>query len=179
MTRTSKWGAAAHLTRALFAQDKIWVTDSAEVLTISDMEHSHVLNTLLMIERIDDFPAGLDIHESPLYTALYGRLFDVLGPDEPDFVMPERRIADTRRDILALLEEVKNASDPGAFRFKVHYVKDDGTESHRTVVPLEVYERGVGIGFPEQYLRAIDIDICGARTFRADRIQRLEEVPSL
>lgn len=76
-----KWGDASHLTKALFGQDKVWVTAQSDVRQIAEMSPQHCLNTLLMIERMDDLPID-DLHATPLYAALYDRVLSFLPPRE-------------------------------------------------------------------------------------------------
>ncbi len=99
MTFVRKWGQGLHLTRALFNQGRVWVTASGEVKKIEEMEPTHLLNTLLMIERMRDLPIG-NVHDSVLCKAMHARLVWLLPAPEPSYVPPPRDTEPSVRDLL-------------------------------------------------------------------------------
>lgn len=195
--RATHWGDGEHLTHWLFSQGDIWITADARPLEIDWMESTHVLNALLMIERMSDIPVE-DVHGSLLYQTMLKRLTYLLKlgevaeleqrlreaatpEDDPKFTMPNRRIETTFSGVKDVLLDVQERQRDAGYefpRFKLHYRKENGEESHRTIQTLEVFERHVALGFPELYLKGVDIDLMEIRQFRADRILRIEEVPA-
>ncbi len=183
-----KWGNAGHLTKALFAQDKIWVNAKSEVVRISDMKTDHVLNTLLMLERMDDLPfSSRELHGTKLYAALYDRLLGALAPNvqaptpvETTSLWPfdttttyGRRVGVGHETIVSIL----NAAIQGASNVLIDYESAVGgvVTTNRRIAPLRIEERGGRMGFPEKYLHAIDIDKGEPRVFLVRNIKRCED----
>lgn len=179
---TMKWGHADHLTRALFDQGEIWVTAKSEVMRIADMHPTHVLNTLLMIERLRDLPVE-PLHGTKLYEALYDRLLGYLPKRaEAEPVWPyARRVATEHSGIMSILESAvaANLRDPSPLtrvRVLIDYTDVVGAVTKaREVVPSRVERRRVGSGFQEPYLHAWDVEKAETRMFKVDRISRCED----
>lgn len=54
------------------------------------------------------------------------------------------------------------------------YEKEDGTPSVRDIIPYALDRKRAGFGHYVDYLDAIDVDVDEPRTFRLDRITRIE-----
>lgn len=70
------WGPE-YLVRWFFDQGEIWVTAMGDEKRIVDMADDHLLNTLLMLERVqDDLPLRKPLQETALYRAMKGQVLD-------------------------------------------------------------------------------------------------------
>lgn len=65
-------------------------------------------------------------------------------------------------------------ADGTAPQFYMTYVDQGGVQTVRTIIPSRLERRGRESGFPETYLIAYDTAKDEPRTFRVDRIERLE-----
>jgi hypothetical protein len=186
MKPARQWGKAEHLTKALFEQDRIWVTSAAKVVKIESMDKEHALNTLLMLERFDDLPDIVALHESPLYLALKAHvlLSDPIDPEKPsDSLWPHqkdvsfRRIGEYNEAIRSILEDsVAQRTDSYQPTVWIDYEDIHGNvTSNRLVEPVRIEERRPGFGFKEPYLYARDVEKQEFRTFKLDRVTKVRE----
>ncbi len=179
---TMKWGSAGHLTRALFDQGEIWVTAKSEVLRIADMHPTHILNTLLMVERLDDLPVE-NLHGTKLYEALYDRVLGYLPKRaEAGPVWPyARRVATEYSGIMSILEAAvaANLREPSPLtraRVLIDYTDVVGNVSkEREIIPSRVEWRRIGAGFKEPYLHAWDVEKSATRLFKIEGIARCQD----
>lgn len=193
-----KWGHAEHLTRALFDQGDIWVTATSQVRKIKDMSAPHVLNTLLMIERMDDLPID-NLHNTKLYQALYDRLLSFLPKEAGattgrfDASKPNvsvwahntgtlfKRVGVDREAIESILEaaiaareHMTEMSGERAPEVIIDYTDAHGvTTRGRRVIPKQIL-RGA-FSREARTLHAYDLEKREPRHFLIDRIQRCED----
>ncbi len=82
------------------------------------------------------------------------------------------RVAVGQAEILDLLEEGVTYG----WAMEMTYTSVAGEESKRTIKPVSIEQRRVGLGFEEPYLRASDLDhpLGLVKTFKVAGIQRLE-----
>lgn len=194
------WGDGSHLARALFAQDQLWVTAQSKVVEVAEMDLTHALNTLLMIERMTDLPIK-DVQGTKLYEALYGRVFDAMRAQESprprvqaptpveatslwpyDQTTPwHRRVGVSYETIVAILEAAITAGRTGrpgleSPRVVIDYENRKGEVTlGRLVTPLSLSERRGTFGFNEKYLVALDVAKEESRTFIVRNIKRCED----
>lgn len=72
--------APDYLVRAIFDQDRFWITAAGEWKVVAAMAPDHALNTLLFLERVDhDLPIPAEsLQHTALYKALYQRVKESL-----------------------------------------------------------------------------------------------------
>ncbi len=195
MAPCKKWGDGSHLARALFDQDKVWVTAQSEVLKVAEMDLSHALNTLLMIERMDDLPIK-DVQNTKLYEALYQRVsaamraqqsprprvqaptpieaaalwpYDQTPPPKPAW---HRRVGVSYETIVSILEEAVKTGRSVVIDYED---RTGQVTTGRRVAPRALTDQRGTFGFNEKYLRAYDVSKDESRTFIVRNINRCED----
>lgn len=89
-----------------------------------------------------------------------------------------KNVVITLPNIERLLEQVIAEQDhgdpPSTCQLTMQYRDAEDNVTTRTIIPSRISKRPRGLGFPEPYLIAIDVAKDEPRTFKLDRIERLE-----
>ena len=76
--------APDYLVRWLFEQDDVWITASRRLVFVASMEREHLLNTLLMLERVANsievhLPVATRVQDTVLYNTMRRRVLAEMG----------------------------------------------------------------------------------------------------